>query len=193
MPALYRFLDTKGDGTGDMSAVGDYSSGQYLAIQPPKYEEYRLERLLVQIVDATVNRSDRYGGLAGALTNGIAIRTRTQAGDTVSLTNGVNIKSNGDWARYCYDVSFSEFASGENFVDVRWTFAKAGQPIILNGLASERLEVVLQDDLTGLVSHTFMVQGSSRSLGDSSLLGSQIRADNVYNDWSTDGPTPPVT
>ena len=42
---------------------------------------------------------------------------------------------------------------------VRWTFAKSGAPIRLDGAKNARLEVLLNDDLTGLVDHHFVVQG----------------------------------
>jgi hypothetical protein len=38
------------------------------------------------------------------------------------------------------------------------TFEKAGAPLILNN--NERLRLTIRDDLTNLVSHTFMIQGT---------------------------------
>ncbi len=80
------------------------------------------------------------------------------------LTDGLPIKSNAAWGRVCYDIDISTFGTGDNFVECRWTFAKSGKFLELNGQAGEWLEAYLSDDLSGLVSHTFMVQGFRASL-----------------------------
>jgi hypothetical protein len=49
--------------------------------------------------------------------------------------------------------------AGDEMLQVRWTFAKSGAQLRLNGNNNERLEVVLDDDLDGLIEHYFMVQG----------------------------------
>ncbi len=159
---LFRYLDTVGDGSGSKNANGaGYSVGSpgIFKIQPPAGQVISLERMIVQIEDDGVPNAEKYGALA-ALTNGILVRIANDAGTIVELTDGLPIKSNSHWARLCYDVSFTGFASGNDFVDVRWTFAKSGRPVVLGDTGdNERLEVVCQDALDGLIGHTFKVQG----------------------------------
>lgn len=159
---IFRYLDTVGDGSGSKSAIGaGYSVGSpgIFKIQPAAGQVISLERMIVQIEDAGAPDAEKYGALS-ALTNGIIVRIANDAGVVKELTDGLPIKSNSHWARLCYDVSFSGFATGNDFVDVRWTFAKSGRPIVLGDTGvNERLEVVCQDALDGLIAHTFMVQG----------------------------------
>ena len=51
------------------------------------------------------------------------------------------------------------WGAGNDQLIARWTFSKAGRPIRLVGDNNERLEVVLNDDFTGLVHQYFVVQG----------------------------------
>ena len=64
-----------------------------------------------------------------------------------------------DWAKFCYDVDHENFGLGNEFLNVRWTFSKSGTYIQLNGENNDKLEIVVNDDLSGLVNHRFLVQG----------------------------------
>jgi hypothetical protein len=158
-PALYRYLDTNGDGTGTKQCIGNHSGGASFYIQPPDGEVYVLERMIVMIEDGAGWRADRYGDLSSALTNGIRVWFRSDKKDDIDLTDGIGIKTNAGWSRVCYDVNPSSFGSGNDFLGVRWTFSKAGYPIRLDAAFNERLAVEVEDDFSGLVEHTFMVQG----------------------------------
>lgn len=153
---LSRFLDTVGNGTGTTSAIGDYSTPTSFFITPPTGEIYVLERFLVQIRDALALSADDYGNLT-ALTNGIVVKVTDASGDVVELTDGMPIKSNADWAMHCYDSDPDNYGNGDNFIHVRWTFSKAGYPISLT--EGQSLVALMQDNLTGLVQHTFKVEG----------------------------------
>jgi hypothetical protein len=160
---LSRFLDTSGDGTGTKNANGDYSptgSGQTIFfIQPASGVNYKLARMIVSIQDNQVLSAGGYGGIVGALASGIQVRVADDNGTITDLTDGIPIDSNAAWGRYCYDVMFTDFGAGDNFVEVRWTFSKAETLLRLEGSENERLEVVLNDDLDGLTGHYFLVQG----------------------------------
>ena len=61
-----------------------------------------------------------------------------------------------------YDVLYSDKApAGNNGTNGRWTFTKAEVVAELDGDASpiQKLEVLVQDDLTGLISFTMRGQG----------------------------------
>jgi hypothetical protein len=118
-----------------------------------------ISRLLVQIVDTGAMSADKYGS-ANALSTGIEIRVNSKRGILIDLTDGVLIKKNGDWGRLSYDVNITSFAAGNQFLHCRWTFAKSGQPITLDGSRLERLEVIMPpEDLDVLLDHYFTVQG----------------------------------
>jgi hypothetical protein len=162
---LYRYLDTDGDGTGTNNANGDYravpdgTGEEIFFIQPAPGEIFRIERMIVSVRDSAGFRADKYGDISGGLSTGIEIRVQSDGGTIVSLTNGINIKTNGDWAGVCYDANLYKEGSGDDYLAVRWTFSRAGYPLRLVGDDNERLEIVLNDNLSGLVHHYFQVQG----------------------------------
>jgi hypothetical protein len=151
-----RFLDTNGDGTGTKSAIGDYSSGaEIFYIQPPAGTVYRIARMIVYIEDDAVFNSDGYAAIAApGLSTGIQVRVQDDSGTLNDMTDGLPVKQNMQWKRFCYDIKVSEFGAppaGNESMAVRWTFNKAGPYIRLNGNKNERLEVVLNDNLSTLV------------------------------------------
>lgn len=162
---LFRYLDTNGDGTGTKSATGDYSgAATQFFIAPPAGWRYHVSRMMVQIAGVGVD-SGTYGGLA-ALTNGIAVQKRSGATTVVTdLTDGLPVKTNHHWSRLCYDVRLDEWGNPADidYVQVRWTFSKTDGALRLDGDQSERLSVVLNDDMgdasAALSSHYFMVNG----------------------------------
>lgn len=163
MASIYQYLDTNGDDTGEINAVGDYSSTpEVFYIQAPLGKKYELHRLIIAIEDSAGFRAERYGNLTAALTNGIEIKTLNDDGETCDLTDHKPIKTNAQWGMLCYDVDLKTWGAGDELLVARLTFEKAGEPLIIDGDMSGRLEVQLNDDFTGLVEQHFMVQGVSR-------------------------------
>jgi len=157
---IFRCLDTNGDGTGDFQAIGDYSvTPTDFFIQPASGEIFILHRMLVMIEDSSGMAARDYGNIANGLTNGIAIGTFRDGVLVNQLTQNTPILTNGEWARPCHDVDLKTWSTGNEVLTVRWTFEKSGKPITLNGGKKESFRVTLNDDLTGLVEHTFHVQG----------------------------------
>ncbi len=158
---IYQFLDTDGDGTGSINVVGDYEdTAEIFFIGPPPANEYwHIERMVVQVSDAGALDAGKYGNNV-ELTNGITVRKQDDSGTVIELTGGKPIITNADWGGVCYDVASVGFGQGDNYLGVRWTFGKSGWPLYLDGDGdNERLEVVVNDDMTDLVGQTFMVQG----------------------------------
>jgi len=157
-PMLARYLDTVGDGSGNKSGVGDFSSvSRILKIQPAAGEVFRLTRMLPSIRDDAKFNSGSYGN-GTTLTNGIIIRVQDDDGTVLDLTDGDPIIVNPDWAQLCFDVVLSDYGTGNETLNSRWTYAKSGTELQLVGNKNERLEVVLADNFD-LVRHKFMVQG----------------------------------
>lgn len=171
---LFRHLDTNGDGTGTKNAVGDYSSTPTdFKIQPAANQMFILHRMLVFIKDTTGIDADAYGN-GIVLTNGINIKYSHAAGVVVDMVDGIPITVNGDWGRLCYDVELKAWGAGNEILVVRWTFDKAGEPLVLNGADGDRFVVSLNDDFSGLLAHYFMVQGQD--------LGQSIGSRGRYHD-----------
>lgn len=157
---IYRYLDVNGDGSGNENVNGNYSSAEEIFyIQPPAGQVFRIERMIVNLRDGSGFRADKYGKINNGLVNGIELRIQNDEGTVVNLTNGINIKTNGDWAGVCYDATLYKEGSGDDYLAVRWTFSRAGYPLRLVGDNNERLELVVNDDLSDLTHHYFQVQG----------------------------------
>ena len=147
---------------GTHNAIGDYSdatgSGEtQFYITPGAGKKMVITRLLVSISDSGSFDSGKYGNNI-VLANGIKLEARD--GDTVVLrefTNGHTIKINPEWAHFCFDSSLSEYGTGDEHLNVRWTFAKSGKDLLLED--DDRLTVVLNDDFSDLTGHYFTVQG----------------------------------
>ena len=153
---LYTFLDTNGDGTGTKNAIGDYSGGQnFYFTCPETATSVDIYRMIVYVEDSGNFSSAGYGNLS-ALTNGIQIRQEKE-GETIDMTNSQEVKTNAEWSKFCYDVTYISFGSGNNALSIRWTFRNSGSPVKLD--PGEKFIVYLEDNLTGLVQHTFQIQG----------------------------------
>ena len=155
---IFHYLDTNGDGTGAKSAVGNYAvTADQFYYECPTGKTAEINRMLVYIEDAGTFDSGDYGnGLA--LTNGLTLKV-LGADDTVQcdMTAGLPVKQNGHWARLCYDANHQNYGVGNEYIAVRWTFSQTGRPLTLD--ACEKLVLTVNDDFTGLVDHTFHIQG----------------------------------
>jgi len=150
-----RFLSSDGttSGTKNMATTADEyyirDANNTLAI----------ERMIVSYEDSGGGTVAEYGNIGAALATGILVQTKRRDGTTVlnNLTDDVPITVNGDWARFCYDYQQIGHGSGNDIFAVRWTFSKAGEPIILE--PGQRLSMVIQDSLALLDNHYALVQG----------------------------------
>lgn len=166
---LSRFADTVGDGSGTINAIGDYSGTPTIFKVEAGTEHIDIARMVISYEAATLNSTAQYGSGA-ALTNGIDVFVQDADGNIIYyLTDeNHNIKRNPDWPELCFDFNlYTGFASGDDFVVVRWTFARSGVPVEL--LPGWALCVLLQDNMTtggALLTHQhFLVQGRFRDLG----------------------------
>lgn len=158
---ISRHLDTVGNGTGTKNANGNYSGAATIfKIQPSGGVNFRIRTLTVFIADNGILDAGSYGD-AITLTNGIQVRIQNNSGTIVDITDGVKILTNGNWARLSgFQNRMIDTGTGDDY----WVFVisfreKYGQDIRLVGSNNERLEVVLNDNLTGLTQHYFVVQG----------------------------------
>lgn len=163
MGSFFRFADTAFNGTGTKQAIGDYSGENAISfgIQPPENRIFKVYRVIAKILDGTSSDAGDYGAIAGGLENGIYLYKKKSGVVVQDITDGIPIKTNAGWGAFCFDVELKSWGVTSQFVLIRWTFAKSGGPITLNGGLEESLEFVINDDLTGLIDHTFMFHGLS--------------------------------
>ncbi len=158
--AFFRYLDTVGDGSGVKNTNLDHSSVQGIyRIAPPAASVFRVTRMIISLEDATGFSTAEYGNLGIALANGIGVRIHDGTSTVLDLMDGIPVKTNGAWGRLCYDVNLSTFGTGNEMLLVRWTFDKSGMPLRLDGDQTQELQVTIDDNLTGLISQYFQVQG----------------------------------
>lgn len=158
--SVYRYLDDVGDGSGIKQAIGDYSvTPKTFLLAPPPMETWEILRLMVFIRGPGPFRAEAYGPGNNPLPNGIRVFRRSGVIDDLELTDDIEIESNAAWRRENFDTDPSSYGAGDDFVAGRWTFGKAGAPLILRGVRFDTLEVDLNDDFTHLVEHTFKAHG----------------------------------
>jgi len=154
-----RHLSDDGTDTGNKNANGNYATPTRFYIQPAAGEIFRIQRMIIHVYDSGGGTIQEYGNIGSALANGVIVQTARNGVQTKDFTDGLPVKYNADWSRMCYDADFKNQGAGNDALTVRWTFSKSGAPIRLVGSLLDSLDVVLEDDLTGLLGHYFMVQG----------------------------------
>ena len=139
-------------------AVGNYAG----AVEQFKFAPTRrvsVHRLIAYIQD-TGNFSVSTYGNGLVLTVGIRLVVRAADDSLIqAIDGGEPIKSNADWSSLCYDINYHSFGVGDNALAVRWTFERAGAPILIDGTLGEYLAMELNDSFLTLTDHTFCVQG----------------------------------
>ena len=152
---------TASDGT-NISSAADYSgAGAARFWRGPAADKlWVVTRMLIMIRDTgTFDAADYGNGIT--LTNGIGVDVWDDVADEVDLdlVDGLHVKFNAGWAQLCYDAEIKTWGTGDEFLVVRWTFEKAGKALLLDGAANQNISVYLNDNLSGLVSQTFLIQG----------------------------------
>lgn len=146
----------------NMAVNGSLASPVIFEIDPPIGTVWQITRILFSIVDNVTPDDGRFGGIV-ALTNGVSLRATTAAGRTVVFANW---KTNGDMKLDMFDVTYTDRAPSGNFgVNGRWTFTTAEVIAELDGDASpvQKLEILIQDDLTDLIDFKMRGQGRVES------------------------------
>ena len=142
----------------------DTSSGEVYASAGPKNSEtWQVHRIIGMIEDSKVNADD-YGAILGGLTNGVNLILKRGSTIAHSFMQDHPVKTSAQWARFCHDATSHAWGAGNEFMTFRWTFAAADIPsIILHGPHNDSMGLLLNDDMTGLVAHEFVLQGSKRT------------------------------
>jgi hypothetical protein len=159
-------MDTVGNGTGtkDAQDTDGSSTPVIFKIKPAAGEIFRIERLIISMVSSSNSMGVGYGGGTVVLTNGFELKVITGAagGSTIwDITDGIPIKVNHDWKNLCFDENTRVYGATNAQVSYRYTFAKDGCPIILEGDNSDELQLICNDDIgaTGIniTEHLFRI------------------------------------
>ena len=155
-----QFLSTNGDGTGDINAVGDYTTPEVFYIQPANDEVMLIDKLTIHILNTGALPAGDYGGLGSALVNGIDIVTTNARSNGLSILPGI-IKSNIN-LMHSTDLGFSliTFSGAVDSIIAVFNFKiDDNEGLILDGSQEHKLEVLLSDNFAGLVDHHFVAHG----------------------------------
>ena len=149
-------------------AVDGLTSRRAFLIQPPIGFQWDVTRILVNMICDGAPDDGKFGNIP-SLTNGVVVRLCRNYG--TEYYNLANWKSNSDIANWCYDVNYTErtVPQGSYGVRARWTLSgpeKMGAALRLRGGSGtpqqgpqDRLEFLIQDDLSALTSFKILVQG----------------------------------
>lgn len=138
------------------TTVGTLAAPISYFVEPVPGESWHITRMLMAMAHSSAGDLGKFGDLA-SLTNGVIIRVRTD-GEYRTFTNWKNA---GDMKGDMYDIAFDARSGGggDYGTSGRWTFAKSGMTVKLNGDTNDQLQVLIQDDITGLGFLTLKVQG----------------------------------
>lgn len=157
-PSDFDFIvgDDVTSGIKDMNVDGSVTPVIFSLRADPELDfEVDVTRIIMHITDNTAMDDNRFGGL-DALTRGIVLR-RVDG----SFQNIFNVKTNGEMGELAFDKVYDDKApSGFFGMTSRLTFAgsnKIGVAIRLG--PDEDLQLIIQDDLTGLETFRIMVEG----------------------------------
>jgi hypothetical protein len=158
---FHRPMSDTGLPTGNINLKGNGSP-----VSPIDYyvealsgERLSCARMIVHILAATDVDVGKYGDLA-ALTNGVLVFYKRN-GVKYNWSNGLPIKVNEDWGRWCYDSNdVSIGPTGKTpFWQARWTFKKYGTPSGVVLETGDQIGLRVQDNLSGLAEQTIIVEG----------------------------------
>ncbi len=156
---------------GTVDSTGTWTvtvQSQIFRAGPPAGEKWKIRRLLFHLEDGAAQfNADQYGGLS-ALSVGTQIQIGQADGTVLHYLTGedgtgaaqsTGVKTNMEFSALMHDVAVIPYGAGNDAIAGRWTFQKAGRDILLDGDNSDEIQVVINDDLNGLVTHTFIIQG----------------------------------
>ena len=147
--------------SNDNMAVDGSGTPVIFAVNPLPNQSGDMVRVICSITDNSDMDFESFGGISGGLTNGVVLRVNNGDG---TYRNIANFKTNGAIELYAYDARyFTNNGGGTRGFSARMSWGsqgKHGAVIRLDGSLGEALEMVVQDDLTPLIAHYWIAQGS---------------------------------
>lgn len=154
-----RFLTANGDGTGEHNLNGDYSLTPLVAYYEAT-SRFELASLLVNISDSSKFVQTGYGGISqGTILNGIRFYIQPVGGSDIPILASFGITQNYQWLSITPDADITTFDLTPQtmaiFVNTKRLYGK-----YLHMNAGEKIKVVLNDNFTDLVNHSFIIGGT---------------------------------
>jgi len=140
----------------NMAVSGTLGAPQSFKLAPPTGKVIYVTSMIIHITHSTAADDSNFGDIA-ALTNGVVVRGRV-GGNYGTLANW---KDNKDIKLNAYTLDYTDKAGGGTFstsADGRLK-ERTGTVRRLDGDNSDYMEVLIQDDLTGLISFEIKLQG----------------------------------
>jgi hypothetical protein len=139
-----------------LNVVGNPITPVVFTVAPPPGTVWHVTRMMIAMTHATRGDMGLYGDLP-ALTYGVVGKVQ-KSGQALSFTNW---KSNAGMALSMYDVRFDERSGGGGDFGTtgRFTFTEAGTLIELDGDQGDKMEILIQDDLSSLDTYEVTVHG----------------------------------
>lgn len=154
------YLDTNGDGSGEINAVKNYSDaeeGKTIFFKSAGKNVVLLTALIITYTGMNLD-PDVYGNSSSPLINGIEIELRNTLGHSIiDFTADNLIKTNSDWYRITEHITFDTFKSLKQIMCIRFDFSSLGDVVKLE--KNLIFTVTLNDDFTDLEKHTFLLYG----------------------------------
>ncbi len=160
-PPFFGFLDTNGDGTGVKNAIGDYSASPVdFKYTRPKGSEGDLfiNSLVIHLQSPVKINAQGYGASMAPLINGIQLFAENSSTVTIhDFTSGIPIKTNSDWNRFGGKTNVDPYSGGDYFFKASFRAVPPAEPFFL--IPEHSIGLTLNDDFTGLINHTFFIEG----------------------------------
>jgi len=138
-----------------MNQTGSLAAPLSFKVQPIVSERWQITRIMTTMLDQTAMDDAKFGGIT-ALTNGVVIRINKNG----VVRTYTHWKNNSDLKDDMYDLEYSTKSPAGFFgLSARWTFTKAEFVADLDGATGDYLEVLVQDDLSGLDDFEIKAQG----------------------------------
>jgi len=130
---------------------------QIYKVRPPAGVQWDINRVIIGMADDTAMDDGKFGGIA-SLTNGLVFRTKDG-----TYKNLFVVSDNGGFRERSFDVLYADKApAGTYGFGCRKSFNgqdKHGVALRLDGNTGDELQVIIQDDLTGLIKLAVVAQG----------------------------------
>ena len=142
----------------------------------PRIDTWDIDTLIGIMTHSADADYGKFGGIA-ALTNGLFTRISSDAIPPYYpyglITNGYNIKNNGDLAQRSFTTEFTQKAPSSTYGTIwRKSFLDNSSVIRMQSLYGVRLEVYVRDDLTALSLFNISIQGKRTEPLSSEIFGS---------------------
>jgi len=154
----YLIGDSVALATVDMSVLGTLGAPVSYVVAPNAGDIWHLVRINIEMTHTSAGDNGLFGNLA-ALTNGVILRVFN--GGTGLYSTVTNWRSNSDMVTDFYNVTYAARSGGGGAFGTNGQFSilNSGSIIVLDGDNGDFMEVLIQDDLTGLSTYVIKAQG----------------------------------